>query len=85
MTQANKDKVVGVLNMSISALTGSNFKETAKIVNAILDEVCEDIEQTAENPEEFTPGDVNYSKLRVIKKHLGIVEDETKPAKKGKK
>lgn len=85
MTQANKDKVVGVLNMSISALTGSNFKETAKIVNAILDEVCEDIEQTAENPEEFTSGDVNYSKLRVIKKHLGIVGDETKPAKKGKR
>jgi len=84
MTQENKDKVVGVLNMSISALTGSNFKETAKIVNAILDDVCEDVEKTAENPEEFTSGDVNYSKLRVIKRRLGIPEEEPKPAKKGK-
>lgn len=74
MTKENKEKVEGILYMSINALTGSNFKESKKIIKAIIDDVCKDIEETAENPAEFTSGDVNYSKLRVMKKRLGAEE-----------
>lgn len=74
LSKEQQEKVEGILYMSINALTGSNFKESKKIIKAIIDDVCKDIEETAENPAEFTSGDVNYSKLRVMKKRLGAEE-----------
>ena len=67
-----KEEIRSSLDYELSSLAPDNCDRNA-IINAIIDDVCNDVDETAD-PEEWHSGDVCIALVRVLKERLCCYE-----------
>lgn len=72
MDKNDKEYIKAQLFGMFSSITGS-LSDAGLLATTILDDVCTDIEETAD-PDTWHTGDIQIAATRVLKKQLGIEE-----------